>query len=87
MPTDTDLFCFLSEGRQCSADCMAWFPSVPEGSDYRAPDGHPYQWARCMVLVNMHKTGKHLVHIASTMRSLSSSPAPNANEVLRGHGL
>jgi len=54
------LYCFLDHARQCTAECMA-FISPPDGPDYI-----DQQWARCLLLVNAHRGGKHLVVLAST---------------------
>lgn len=60
MPEDkTGLFCFKDSSRICGADCMA-FTDAPEGPEYIGK-----QWARCLILVNHHRTGKHLVVLAS----------------------
>lgn len=53
------LVCFLDVARPCGADCMAW-DARPEGPDYADK-----QWANCMLLVNAHRGGKHLVVLAS----------------------
>lgn len=53
------LQCFLDDGRECGADCMAYV-EAPEGPDYV-----DRQWANCMLLVNIHRTGKHLIVLAS----------------------
>jgi hypothetical protein len=64
-PGRVGLYCLLNCERECGADCMAFLPVVPEGDDYRMPDGEARQWARCMILINLHKISKHLVHIAA----------------------
>jgi hypothetical protein len=53
------LICFLSNDRPCGPDCMA-FDAAPEGADYKDK-----QWANCMLLVNAHRAGKHLIVLAS----------------------
>lgn len=53
------LMCFKDADRPCGADCMA-FADAPEGPDFQGR-----QWANCMVLVNAHRTAKHLVILAS----------------------
>lgn len=53
------LVCFLDMKRPCGPDCMAW-EKRPEG-----PDFQDKQWANCMLLVNAHRGGKHLVVLAS----------------------
>lgn len=53
------LFCFKDASRPCGADCMA-FSDPPEGPDFQGK-----QWANCMVLVNDHRSAKHLVILAS----------------------
>lgn len=55
----TGLYCFLDDARPCSAECMA-YDAAPEGADYRDK-----QWANCMLLVNAHRGGKHLIVLAS----------------------
>lgn len=53
------LYCFLNDKRACGADCMA-FIAAPDGADYR-----DQQWANCLLLVNAHRGGKHLIVLAS----------------------
>lgn len=55
-----ELYCFMNQGRLCSAECMAFETFAPEGEDYKNKP-----WANCMVLVNTHRIGKHLVVLAS----------------------
>ena len=57
---DGDIFCFIDASRPCRPECMAHSVFPPEGKDYEGK-----QWARCMLLSNAHKIGKHVVHIAS----------------------
>jgi len=68
----TGLECWLNMERPCSAECMSYLDSasVPEGEDYKRPDGVPMQWAHCMVLVNLHRVAKHSVHLASSVGGL-----------------
>jgi hypothetical protein len=56
---DGQLYCFLNKERPCGADCMA-FEAAPVGEDYRDK-----QWGNCLLLVNAHRAGKHLVVLAS----------------------
>lgn len=87
---ETGLFCFLSAERGCGVDCMAFKREVPEGPDYRTPDGEPRQWSQCMLLVHAHKLSKHVVAlaikaeesvklqknaVADQMRAAAASPA------------
>lgn len=60
-PPKERLYCFLDAGRPCGAECMAFLPVRPEGPDY-ASDA----WPACMLLVNLHKLGKHHVSLAQT---------------------
>jgi hypothetical protein len=53
------LICFLNNERECGPDCMA-FDYAPQSEDYKDK-----QWANCMLLVNAHRGGKHLVMLAS----------------------
>lgn len=48
------LICWRDKDRPCGADCMAYV-EAPVGPDYQGK-----QWANCLVLVNEHRTGKHL---------------------------
>jgi hypothetical protein len=57
--TKSGLFCFLDQTRPCDVTCMA-FCEPPEQPDYEGK-----QWARCHLLVNAHRGGKHLVVLAS----------------------
>jgi hypothetical protein len=61
------LYCWSDTGRACGPDCMAFLTAAPEGPDYVMPDGSPRQWAQCLLLVNAHRVGKHLVHITSSI--------------------
>lgn len=58
------LYCFLNPDRVCGSECMAYV-SPPDGPDYR-----DQQWANCLLLVNAHRGGKHLVVLASTTGEL-----------------
>lgn len=58
------LYCFLNAERVCSSDCMA-FVAPPDGPDYR-----DQQWANCLLLINAHRGGKHLVVLASATGEL-----------------
>lgn len=56
---ENGLICFLDQNRQCGADCMSFLVDPPEGIDYRGQ-----QWANCMLLVNAHRSAKHLTILA-----------------------
>jgi hypothetical protein len=53
------LLCFLDRDRVCGPDCMAYLSDPPAQPDYRGN-----QWASCMLLVNVHRGGKHLTILA-----------------------
>lgn len=53
------LYCFLSPTRACGPECMA-YTQVPDGADYK-----DQQWANCMLLVGVHRVGKHVIVLAS----------------------
>lgn len=55
------LNCFQDRARVCGPDCMA-FITPPPTEDYRGQ-----QWAQCLLLVNSHRTGKHLVVLADSV--------------------
>jgi hypothetical protein len=58
------LYCFLNKDRECGSECMA-FIHPPEGPDYK-----DQQWSNCLLLVNAHRGGKHLVILADTTGKL-----------------
>lgn len=58
------LICWRDKERACGPDCMA-FTTPPDGPDYQGQ-----QWASCMLLVNSHRTGKHLTIIAQGVGEL-----------------
>ena len=55
----TGRYCFINDSRPCSSECMAFMVVPPPGPDY---DGE--QWAKCSLIVNLHKMGKHAVALA-----------------------
>lgn len=55
------LICFKDKMRVCGPDCMAYTTPPPH------PDYTDQQWARCILLVNSHRTGKHLTVIAAAL--------------------
>ena len=59
------LFCYREMARPCDASCMAYETVVPAGPDFIGK-----QWAHCMLLVNEHRKGKHLVVLASSADKL-----------------
>ncbi len=64
-PDQDQVFCFFDSSRPCSAECMAFLPARPEGPDYEGQT-----WSACMILVNVHKTGKHAVALAAQGQNL-----------------
>jgi hypothetical protein len=58
------LICFLNIDRPCEPTCMAWI-RPPAG-----PDFQDQQFSNCMLLVNAHRAGKHLVVLASNTSAL-----------------
>lgn len=58
---DTGLICFMDNKRPCGADCMAYLPSPPQSD----PELKDQQLAHCLLLLNVHRTGKHLVVLAA----------------------
>lgn len=68
--------CFINNTRVCGPDCMAFLPQAPSGDDYKGE-----QWAHCHLLVNAHRSGKHLtilanVHSQANAVAKRSVPAP-----------
>lgn len=60
----------MSQTRVCGPDCMAYLPQVPEGKDFTGE-----QWAHCMLLVNAHRAGKHLVILANVTSEIGKEQA------------
>lgn len=58
------LICWRDVSRACGADCMA-YNTPPPGVDTEGK-----QWAYCRILVDEHRTAKHLVIIASSLGEL-----------------
>lgn len=52
--------CFFSKDRLCTSECVAYEPA-----DDKEFKDKP--WASCMILINLHRAGKHLGNIASEM--------------------
>lgn len=65
---DTDLFCFSDATRPCNSSCVAYLLVQPEGDDYKEQP-----WAQCLLLVNAHRSGKHLTVLASVASSACKS--------------
>ncbi len=78
-PPPTGLACFLNAERMCGADCMA-FDAAPDGADYKDK-----QWANCMLLVNAHRGGKHLIVLAQVGSALVQSAKNEAADRLRSN--
>jgi hypothetical protein len=64
-PEETGRYCFIDASRPCSAECMSFLVARPIGPDYVGE-----QWAKCSLLVNLHKMGKHAVALATQGDSL-----------------
>lgn len=71
---ESGLICFKDKDRECGASCMA-YTDVPEGPDYVGK-----QWANCMLLVNSHRTGKHLTIIANIGDKLLKKMGTSVNQ-------
>lgn len=71
------LRCFINPDRACGPDCMAYQTRPPPGQDYMNQ-----QWPHCMVLVNAHRVGKHMVIIAEGLtKLLKGDPAKQAANI------
>ena len=71
------LYCFLNSQRPCTAECAAYFTDLelPQGPDYKDK-----QWAHCLVLVNVHRAGKHLVVLADAVTRVTKQQADSARD-------
>ncbi len=58
-PEPDTLFCYKDASRPCASDCVAYLVSRPDGKDYENQ-----AWSQCALLVNAHRTGKHLTILA-----------------------
>lgn len=67
--------CFIAQDRVCSADCMAYLQKPPTGVDYIGE-----QWARCAVLVSLHRGSKHLTILADVGAKLVASKRQEERE-------
>ena len=57
--------CFLKQERQCGPDCMAFLVDPPKGDAYLGEN-----WARCHLLVNADRGGRHLAILANVSAGL-----------------
>lgn len=55
-------FCFLNAERVCDMTCTAYLATRPAGPDYENQ-----VFSQCLLLVNTHKTGKHLTILAGEL--------------------
>lgn len=67
MDPDSHGACFINQDRVCGPDCMAFLTVPPTGNAYQGEN-----WAHCMVLVNLDRTGRHLTILANNDSSLLS---------------
>lgn len=56
--------CFLSQDRVCGSDCMSYLDKVPDGPAYLGEN-----WAKCHILVNVDRGGRHLAILAQVSAS------------------
>lgn len=69
------IYCFLDGDRVCSADCAAY---LPEADRPRKDAAEIAEWEKCLLLLNVQRTGKHLVVLAqnSAKRPAPTPPPP-----------
>jgi len=60
-PGKEGTYCFLNSTRVCGPDCTAFISPIekPEGQDYIGKE-----WAKCHLMINAHRVGKHVAIIA-----------------------
>ncbi len=63
-----ELYCFRDSVRVCGPDCMAFLAFVPEGDDYKSQP-----WAHCRLLVDSHRTAKHLVVLTQNANKIAAT--------------
>jgi hypothetical protein len=71
------LLCFKDKERECGPDCMAFGEPPPQ------PDYLGKQWANCMELVSLHRSGKHLVVLAQAVHDLTQRQRAQAADQAR----
>ena len=76
----TGLYCFFNANNACSPLCMAYLSVPPVGDDYQGQ-----QWARCMVLTNLHRVGKHTVVLASLAGTMAKQLKGSREDQLRAN--
>ncbi len=78
-----DMFCYRDANRVCDSTCVAFLVVIPDGDDYTEQP-----WARCHVLVNEHRQGKHLTVLASIGAEMKKQFHINQADMkrLRGSG-
>ena len=69
------LRCFITPERACGPDCMAFVTQVPMHVDYRGQ-----AWPHCLILLNLHRTGKHLVILAEGMTKVIDRFKPDPHK-------
>ena len=72
IPAPPEVYCFLNDTRICNPSCVAYLVHLPRGDEYRIEE----PWMHCSVLLNGHRTGKHLVVLAQTAEKTVKAPPP-----------
>ena len=62
-----EVYCFLDSGRPCTAECAAYEATAPKDQEAA---GKP--WGHCVLLVNVHRVGKNVVILASSVGRLAT---------------
>lgn len=65
--TTTSLMCWLNDARVCGPSCMAYVADLEHA--VLPVEMRQQAWSRCHLLGNVHRTGKHLVVLASVAKS------------------
>jgi hypothetical protein len=73
---DTPLYCFIDANRVCDMDCTAYLSVLPQGDDYVE---QPF--AKCMLLVSLHRVGKHSTIVASELVTLRKNAADHSTRM------
>lgn len=67
----TGLFCFMDPTRECEPSCMAFDTNPTKHIEYEGK-----QMKHCVVLMSLHRTGRHLPIVARALDPNTRREAP-----------
>jgi len=69
-----ELYCHLDMTRSCGPDCMAYLTHPPTDNDYKGQS-----WAKCRLLVDGYRVGKHVALLAVVANRPKAAPIAPPN--------